>query len=229
VIGLVGRVGPEQVGADRHDEKRLLRPALGDLLETERGNLGRRPFPRRWPRRTAAKGVSNRAPTDRIGVSETDTSPPTTEGSMKVRHTRWFVLLSAVSLTLTPGGLEARDHARLGDFAPANAEAPEVVVRHITLDATSPAAGQVVSGQVTEIRLFFSGAPLLRGASVRIVTSQRSLMRSSPPAADANDPRQLFVTIDQPLPSGSYVIQWRCIADDGHVMRGDFRFEVAAR
>jgi copper resistance protein C len=148
---------------------------------------------------------------------------------MKVRHVRWFVLLPVLVAALVPAGLEARNSADLDDLAATTVLEARDVVRHITLDASAPSAGQVVTGQVKEIRLFFSGAPLLRGASVRIVTSQRSLMRSSPPAADADDPRQLFVTIDQPLPPGSYVVQWRCIADDGHVMRGDFRFEVAAR
>jgi methionine-rich copper-binding protein CopC len=51
-------------------------------------------------------------------------------------------------------------------------------------------------------------------------------MRSSPPAPDAVDPKQLSVQVAPALPRGSYVVQWRCIADDGHVMRGDFRFEV---
>jgi methionine-rich copper-binding protein CopC len=99
---------------------------------------------------------------------------------------------------------------------------------HITMDRSVPADAEKVAGHVSEIRLFFSGAPLMRGASVRIVNSARSLMRSSPPAADAADDKQLFVTIDPPLPPGAYVVQWRCIADDGHVMRGDFTFEVTA-
>ena len=107
----------------------------------------------------------------------------------------------------------------------ANARAAEF---HITMDESVPADGEKVAGEVSEIRLFFSGAPLMRGASVRIVTSSRSLMRSTPPAADPDDPKQLFVQVDPPLPPGAYVVQWRCIADDGHVMRGDFRFEVAA-
>lgn len=97
---------------------------------------------------------------------------------------------------------------------------------HITMDDSTPADGEKVAEPVAEVRLFFSGAPLLRGASVRIVSSARSLMRSSPPAADSKDNKQLFVTIDPPLPPGAYVVQWRCIADDGHVMRGDFTFEV---
>ena len=99
---------------------------------------------------------------------------------------------------------------------------------HITMDRSAPADGEKVATQVTEIRLFFSGAPLMRGASVRVVNSARSLMRSSPPAADAEDPKEVFVTMNPPLPAGTYVIQWRCIADDGHVMRGDFTFEVTA-
>jgi copper resistance protein C len=101
-------------------------------------------------------------------------------------------------------------------------------VRHITLDATLPKTGEAVSGEVTEIRLFFSDAPLLRGASVRIVTASRSLVRSTPPTADTKDPKQVFVKVEPALAPGTYVVQWRCIADDGHVMRGDFRFEVKA-
>lgn len=101
-------------------------------------------------------------------------------------------------------------------------------VRHIVLDKSEPADGESVEGEVTEIRLFFSDAPLMRGASVRVMTSSRSLLRSTPPTPDADDPRQVSVQMTPSLPAGAYVVQWRCIADDGHVMRGDFRFEVAA-
>jgi methionine-rich copper-binding protein CopC len=101
-------------------------------------------------------------------------------------------------------------------------------VRHIVLDKSSPTDGETVEGDVTEIRLFFSDAPLMRGASVRVMTSSRSLMRSTPPTPDPHDPKQIFVRMTPPLPAGAYVVQWRCIADDGHVMRGDFRFEVSA-
>jgi methionine-rich copper-binding protein CopC len=131
--------------------------------------------------------------------------------AMKARHSLWGLFLLAVLSALVPLGLGARDTA----------------VRHITMDGSLPADGEKASN-VTEVRLFFSGAPLMRGASVRIVTSARTLVRSSPPAPDPTDPKQLFVTVDPALAPGAYVVQWRCIADDGHVMRGDFRFEVAA-
>lgn len=101
-----------------------------------------------------------------------------------------------------------------------------VPVPHITLEASVPEDRQSVAGEVTEVRLFFSDAPLMRGASIRIVNSSRSLMRSTPPKADEADPKQLAVQVSPGLPPGRYVVQWRCIADDGHVMRGDFSFEV---
>ena len=114
--------------------------------------------------------------------------------------------------------------------AEARSAAPTVtVIPHITLEASLPEDDQTVDGEVTEVRLFFSDAPLMRGASIRVVNSSRRLVRSSPPEADADDPKQLAVQIEPALPPGRYVVQWRCIADDGHVMRGDFTFEVGER
>ena len=103
------------------------------------------------------------------------------------------------------------------------------VARHITLDASAPEDEAAVQGDVTEVRLFFSDAPLMRGASIRIVDSSRKLVRSSPPEADSDDPKQLSVQLAAALPDGKYVVQWRCIADDGHVMRGSFTFDVVGR
>lgn len=129
-----------------------------------------------------------------------------------MRVQAWGVGLLAVSTAISSG-------------PDLSAALPLVPVPHITLEKSEPGDGSKV-GSVSEIRLFFTGAPLMRGASVRVVTSARQLMRSSPPAPDPEDPKQVFVTIDPPLPPGTYVVQWRCIADDGHVMRGDLTFEV---
>jgi methionine-rich copper-binding protein CopC len=135
---------------------------------------------------------------------------------MRARHALWGLFLTAAAGGFLPLGLGARDIV-----------VREVALRHITMDKSQPADGETVSG-VTEVRLFFSGEPLIRGASIRIVDSSRSPVPSTPPAADPADLKQLFVTMEAPLPVGTYVVQWRCIADDGHVMRGSFRFEVAA-
>src|SRR5687767_6391426 len=121
---------------------------------------------------------------------------------------RSLLLLFALSASVAPD-LGALTYVRP---LPGVKESPTLIdVRHITFQKSAPADGEAVSGSVLEIRLFCSGAPLLRGASVRIVTGSRSLVRSSPPAVDPKDPKQLFVKIDSALAPGSYVIQWRCI------------------
>jgi methionine-rich copper-binding protein CopC len=99
-------------------------------------------------------------------------------------------------------------------------------LRHLTLDQTVPATDSTVSGPVSEVRLSFSEPPLLRGTSVRVVDSGRSLVASSPPITFETDPRVVYVTVDPSLPVGAYTVQWRVIAQDGHVMRGNFGFEV---
>jgi methionine-rich copper-binding protein CopC len=60
------------------------------------------------------------------------------------------------------------------------------------------------------------------------MNSSRDAVPSSPPAADPADSLQLFTTLERPLPPGTYVVQARVIADDGHPMRDSFRFEVVA-
>lgn len=141
---------------------------------------------------------------------------------------RRFSAFGVVFLTLALAGAGKRTAAAdLDRITPFHAESAAPTAPHITLDASQPEDDQTVAGNVTEVRLFFSEAPLMRGASIRVVNSSRRLVRSSPPEADTTDPRQLAVQIEPALPEGRYVVQWRCIADDGHVMRGDFTFEVA--
>lgn len=134
---------------------------------------------------------------------------------MRSKTTKWLALGLAAAALSAPG------------FA-ADAATSSALMRHIVLDSSIPEDESSSPAPVSEIRLFFSGAPLMRGASVRVVTSARQLMRTSPPAADPDDGKQIYVQVDPPLPPGTYRVQWRCIADDGHVMRGDFSFEIAA-
>jgi len=135
---------------------------------------------------------------------------------MKLMRTTWVAAILLLGSALTIPAISA------------DAAAPAAVLPHIVLDSSVPADGSVNAEPVGEIRLFFSGAPLMRGASVRVITSARQLVRTSPPAADPEDPKQVFVQIDPGLAPGAYRVQWRCIADDGHVMRGDFAFEISA-
>jgi len=114
--------------------------------------------------------------------------------------------------------------AALGHILPAEATA----VRHLTLDHALPGPDSVVSAGVSEVRLFFSEPPQMRATSIRVVDAGRSLMTSTPPSAYEGDERQVYISMEAPLPPGSYVVQWRVMAQDGHVQRGDFSFRVDA-
>jgi len=138
----------------------------------------------------------------------------------------WVALSGATAL---PAGWGENTSATTPGDAAGELRLESAAVPHITLDASTPGDEEVVEGEVTEVRLFFSDAPLMRGASVRVVNASRKLQRSSPPVADPDDPKQISVQLTPALAPGTYVVQWRCIADDGHVMRGSFSFEVAAR
>ena len=102
------------------------------------------------------------------------------------------------------------------------------ILRHLTLDHALPGPDSTMTGPVTEVRLFFSEPPQMRATTVRVVDAGRSLMTSTPPSAFEGDERQVYVTLGTPLPPGSYVVQWRVMAQDGHVQRGNYSFRVAS-
>jgi hypothetical protein len=104
----------------------------------------------------------------------------------------------------------------------------EASARHLTLDHAIPGPDSIASGAVAEVRLFFSEAPQMRATTVRVVDSGRSLMTSTPPSAFEEDQRQVYVELAEPLPPGAYVVMWRVMAQDGHVLRGDYSFRVIA-
>jgi methionine-rich copper-binding protein CopC len=100
--------------------------------------------------------------------------------------------------------------------------------RHLTLQRTAPEADAAVAGPVQEIRLFFSEAPQMAGTSVTLVNSGESPVAATVATADQADAKQVFIRPETPLASGTYVVHWRTLAEDGHAMNGDFGFSVNA-
>ncbi len=104
----------------------------------------------------------------------------------------------------------------------------EVLPRHLALDHSIPGPDSIASVPVAEVRLFFTEPPQMRATTVRVVDSGRSLMTTTPPSAYEEDHRQVYVAFESPLPPGAYVVQWRVMAQDGHVVRDSYSFRVAA-
>jgi methionine-rich copper-binding protein CopC len=118
--------------------------------------------------------------------------------------------------------------AVLPSSGPIGSEAQAASFRHLTLQRTAPEADAAVAGPVQEIRLFFSEAPQMAGTSVTLVNSSESPVAATVAAADRADAKQVFIRPETPLASGTYVVHWRTLAEDGHAMNGDFGFSVNA-
>jgi methionine-rich copper-binding protein CopC len=98
--------------------------------------------------------------------------------------------------------------------------------RHLTLRATIPEADSTVTEPPPEVRLIFSEPPQMQGTSIRLVDEDEELVPTTAPAADEEDPREVFIRPDEPLMDGTYTVMWRTIAQDGHAQNGSFEFSV---
>ncbi len=122
--------------------------------------------------------------------------------------------LPLLALLAAGAGVGVGAHA-LADEAP-----------HLRLERTSPAADTTVASSPAEIRLFFSEPPQMSGTTVRLANAAEELVETTAAAADAEDPKEVFIRPASPLPAGSYTVHWRVIAQDGHTQRGSFDFRV---
>jgi methionine-rich copper-binding protein CopC len=99
---------------------------------------------------------------------------------------------------------------------------------HLSLRGSVPAADSTVAEAPTEVRLIFSEAPQMSGTRVRLVDASEELVDTSEAIADEDDPREVYVQMDDPLADGTYSVVWRTIAQDGHAQNGTFEFTVRA-
>ncbi|GMV06885.1 MAG: hypothetical protein AMXMBFR53_31600 [Gemmatimonadota bacterium] len=98
---------------------------------------------------------------------------------------------------------------------------------HFGLARSVPAADATVH-QVPEVRLWFSEAPADGSVSVRLLDAAGDLVDTSDPTRDAEDATVFVVRPRTPPGPGAYKVSWRGMGADGHVVRGDFAFSVAA-
>ena len=95
---------------------------------------------------------------------------------------------------------------------------------HAKMTASVPNDGATVPTGLTEIALNFSKP--LRLTLVQVV---RAPEQNEIPVT--NELPKSFVKSAKltiaPLPAGTYEVSWTAVADDGHVMKGSFKFSVS--
>ena len=92
---------------------------------------------------------------------------------------------------------------------------------HTRLSTSNPADGAEIAAP-SDIRLEFS-APV-RLTAVKLESASGSEVELGDIPADVA--ASFSVAIDEPLAAGAYVVTWRSISGDTHVVSGEFRFTV---
>lgn len=123
-----------------------------------------------------------------------------------------------------PGALAAVVFIVLGLAAPRNGATTDAL--HLRLERSAPAADSVVSPP-SEIRLWFSQSTQDGATSIRLLDSAGEPVPTGQVQA-FEDHSVHAVPVEHELESGRYTVAWRTMAQDGHVIRGDFEFMVRA-
>jgi methionine-rich copper-binding protein CopC len=98
---------------------------------------------------------------------------------------------------------------------------------HFGLSKSAPEADAAVA-EIEEVRLWFTQVPQDNSVSIRLIDAEGEAMETGDASRDAEDGKVFSVQLNGGLPTGAYTVAWRGIGDDGHVVRGDFAFSVAA-
>ena len=103
---------------------------------------------------------------------------------------------------------------------------PSAALAHSHLKTSVPVEGATVAPGPSELRLQFNEPVEARFCKVSVELKGGKVVASSPPTSDATDKTTLIVKFAQPLPAGSYKINWLAVSADTHKVKGSFSFQV---
>jgi methionine-rich copper-binding protein CopC len=96
---------------------------------------------------------------------------------------------------------------------------------HTHLEMAMPADNSVLASPPTQIMLHFSEAARLTALSIQKEGDKESKSISPLP----KEPSAALSVPVTPLAPGKYVVNWRVVGDDNHVMSGALHFTVTAK
>lgn len=125
-----------------------------------------------------------------------------------------------------PASLPAVAYAVVVMSVPALASG--AIMRHLKLVRSSPTANAVLATSPEKITIELSEAVELTGAKLSLAKEGGApvalgALRREPTAA-----KVLRADVPSTLANGGYVVSWRTMSKDGHVVKGTFAFRVTA-
>ena len=101
---------------------------------------------------------------------------------------------------------------------------PGLAMAHAKLEMTVPAADSVIAAMPAQVMLHFSEAVKITALTIEKEGGKEKVDIKVPPGASS------MVQAQPPnLGAGVYLLNWRGLSDDGHVMSGTVRFTVTGK
>lgn len=97
---------------------------------------------------------------------------------------------------------------------------------HAVLKASTPAAGGQLAASPIELRLTFNEPLEARFSKVQLTPTGKAALETGDAQPADGDPHTLVVPVKATLASGSYVVHWSAMGQDGHRTKGEFKFSV---
>lgn len=105
---------------------------------------------------------------------------------------------------------------------------PQLAAAHAALVKSTPARRATVAQPPTKVELTFSERLEPAYSTVMVVDSAGRQVDLRDAALAPGDSRRLAVSLP-PLSTGTYIVRFRVLSVDGHVVESDFPFTVGAR
>lgn len=102
------------------------------------------------------------------------------------------------------------------------------VRRHLKLVRSFPAADTTLATSPDAIRLWLSEPAEVPATKIAVTTEAGAAVATSAiTRADTKD-APLVATLVKPVSAGRYLVTWKAMSKDGHVVNGTFHFTVGA-
>ncbi|WP_167759140.1 copper resistance protein CopC [Blastococcus sp. TF02A_35] len=102
--------------------------------------------------------------------------------------------------------------------------APSAALAHDGLVSSSPAADGEVGTAPSTVELRFTGEPLPLGTQVLVTGPDGAPVSEGPATIEGT---AVVQPLAEPLPAGTYRVDWRSTSSDGHGLAGTYAFTVA--
>lgn len=149
-----------------------------------------------------------------------------------------------ISVNVVPGPPFGRDHQRVSTHGTAIRRAAAALgalvtawlvaalvaagpaSAHATVVATDPADGARLTAAPAAVTITFSEPVGLGSGYLRVTDAQAQAVSTGDPTHPDSDGARLQAQLTKGLADGSYLISWRVVSEDSHVIAGSARFVV---